>query len=91
MECLGAAYLPRFFYKKYPAHLHIDILPEYQRMGLGSQLMDTLTAHLRQKGVCGVMLGVGSKNEKGKSFYKKYGFRQVFRIPFSIVMGLELN
>ena len=91
VECLGAAILPRFFCKKYPAHLHIDILPEYQRMGLGSKLMDTLTAHLREKGVHGVMLGVGSHNEKGKNFYRKYGFRQVFRIPFSIVMGLELK
>jgi len=91
VECLGAAYLPRFFYRKYPAHLHIDILPEYQRMGLGSQLMDTLTAHLRSQGIRGVMLGVNSKNEKGKNFYKKYGFRQVCRIPFSIVMGLVLD
>ena len=90
VECLGAAILPKFFYKEYPAHLHIDILPEYQRMGLGTQLMDTLTARLRAMGVRGVMLGVGSKNEKGKNFYKKYGFEQVCRIPFSIVMGLKL-
>ena len=90
VECLGSLYLPGFFYRGYPAHLHINILPEYQRMGLGSQLMDTLTEHLRQKGVRGVMLGVGSHNEKGRNFYRKYGFRQVFRIPFSIVMGLEL-
>jgi len=90
IECLGAAHLPRFFYKEYPAHLHIDILPEYQRMGLGTELMDALTAQLRAKGVRGVMLGVGSKNEKGRNFYKKYGFRQVGRVPFSIVMGLKL-
>ena len=90
VECLGTVYLPRFFCKKYPAHLHIDILPEYQRMGLGSQLMDALTAQLREKGVRGVMLGVGSGNEKGKNFYRKYGFQQICRVPFSIVMGLEL-
>ena len=90
IECFGSVYLPGFFYKKYPAHLHIDILPEYQRMGLGTQLMDALTAHLCGQGVRGVMLGVGSQNEKGKNFYKKYGFRQVCRIPFSIVMGLKL-
>ena len=89
-ECLGAGYLPRFFYKTYPAHLHIDILPAYQRMGLGTKLMDTLTAHLRQKGIGGVMLGVSSTNEKGIRFYKKYGFTQVRKVPFSIVMGLRL-
>ena len=91
VEFYGAAVLPWFFTKKYPAHLHIDIMPEYQRMGLGTQLMDALTAHLRQKGVPGVMLGVGSTNEKGKNFYRKYGFKQALRIPFSIVMALDLT
>ncbi|MCL2107057.1 MAG: GNAT family N-acetyltransferase [Oscillospiraceae bacterium] len=90
VECRGAAWIPRLFVKKYPAHLHIDILPEYQRMGLGTQLMDTLTAHLRAKGIPGVMLGVAADNEKGRNFYKKYGFKQLLRIPMSVVMGLEL-
>lgn len=91
IECLGAAYLPKWFCKKYPAHLHIDILDEYQRQGLGSKLMDTLTRHLRAKGIPGVMLGVSSKNEKGRNFYNKYGFKKVLQIPFSVVMGLELH
>jgi len=90
IECLGTVYMPQFFYKKYPAHLHIDILPAYQRMGFGTALMDALTAHLRAQGVPGVMLGVGSKNEKGKRFYRKYGFKKIGRVPFSIAMGLEL-
>jgi ribosomal protein S18 acetylase RimI-like enzyme len=91
VECLGAAILPKFFRKRYPAHLHINILPEYQRMGLGGKLMDALTAQLRAKGVPGVMLGVGSKNERGKNFYGKYGFKKLLRIPFSTAMGLRLR
>jgi len=90
VECKGSAKLPKYFQKKYPAHLHIDILEEFQRMGLGHKLMDTLTAHLREKGVPGVMLGVGADNKKGRNFYHKYGFVKLFRIPFSVVMGLQL-
>ena len=89
VECLASAWLPRFL-KKYPAHLHINILPSHQRMGLGSKLMDTLTAHLREKGVPGVMLGVGADNKKGRNFYNKYGFKTLLRVPFSVIMGLEL-
>ena len=89
-ECWVSAWFPRWFYKKYPAHLHIDILPDYQRMGLGTQLMDNLTGQLRAKGVRGVMLGVGSHNEKGINFYNKYGFTKVVRVPFSTIMGLKL-
>lgn len=62
-------------YKKdYPAHLHIDVLPEYQRQGLGHRMVDALCAHLREKGVPGVMLTVGTGNGVGRSFYEKYGF-----------------
>ena len=65
-------YLP--FYPEYPAHLHIDIDPRYQRMGIGHALMNALLSNYRGKGVKGVMLGVDPNNTKGVSFYKKYGF-----------------
>ena len=87
----GAAALPRLFVKKYPAHLHIDILEGYQRMGLGTQLMDLLTGRLRELGVPGVMLGVGAGNVKGRSFYTKYGFKKLLRLPGAVVMGLDLR
>lgn len=74
----------------YPAHLHIDILDEYQRIGLGTQLMDALTAHLRKLSVPGVALGVDPKNEKGVSFYKKYGFSVLSDDENGFVMGLKL-
>ena len=90
VKCRFSAELPRWLVKGYPAHLHIDILPGFQRMGLGSQLMDALTAHLRAKGIPGVMLGVGSDNEKGLNFYAKYGFKKLLRIPGCVFMGLEL-
>ena len=67
-----SGYLP--FYAQYPAHLHIDIDPDYQRMGIGHRLMDALLAHYKNQGVKGVMLGVDPNNTKGVSFYKKYGF-----------------
>lgn len=91
MECWGSAFLPRFWAKRYPAHLHIDIFPDYQRMGLGTKLMDALTAHLRAQGVRGVMLVVGKNNVKGRNFYQKYGFREVVVQPFGVVMGLDLT
>ena len=74
----------------YPAHLHIDLLPEYQRQGLGSRLVDTLADHLRKKGVPGVMLTVGGSNEVGQSFYNKYGFARIDALPDDVAYGLKL-
>ncbi len=61
--------------KEYPAHLHIDILEEGQRKGYGTQLINALVQHLKENGVKGVHLCCASHNEKGVSFYKKYGFK----------------
>lgn len=85
----GEAETMRPFAERYPAHLHIDILPQYQRMGLGSRLMDVLRDHLRKQGIKGVMLGVSSDNEKGKSFYRRYGFEELARDDSQIVMGIS--
>lgn len=75
------------FSKKYPAFLHIDILDGYQRMGLGTKLMDALMGLLKGKGIPAVMLGVGADNEKGISFYKKYGFHEFKRAFGGVKMG----
>jgi len=90
VDCYGSVYMPVFYARKFPAHLHIDVLEAYQRMGLGSQLMDALTNHLRAKSVPGVILVVGYHNVKGRNFYEKYGFKRLWGLPFTVVMGLEL-
>lgn len=77
--------------KEYPAHLHIDLLPEYQRQGVGHQLVDRLLEHLRAKGVPGVMLTVGTSNLVGQNFYRKYGFRQLDQIPGDIAFGIRTD
>lgn len=73
--------------KKYPAFLHIDIFDGYQRLGLGHRLMNALMAHLKENNIPAVMLGVGSSNEKGVSFYKKYGFHVIKQGPGFIKYG----
>lgn len=74
----------------YPAHLHIDLLPDYHHKGLGTILMDTLCSHLREKGVTGVMLTVWCNNTNACKFYEKYGFTQLCKEGTSIAYGLKL-
>ena len=76
--------------KLYPAHLHIDILPEGQRMGLGTMLMDTLISYLKENGVKGVYLVCGASNKKGVSFYRKYGFTEYANKFGSVTFVMKL-
>ncbi len=63
--------------KRYRTHLHIDILPEAQRQGLGTKLIDALTYHLKKKGIKNVSVLTISRKSMGYKFYQKYGFRKI--------------
>ncbi len=74
----------------YPAHLHIDLLPEYQRQGWGGKLLKTLFDHLRKKGIKGVMLTTGTSNTNAGNFYKKYGLEQLEIYDTDVAFGIKL-
>jgi len=61
----------------YPAQLHINIHPDWQGQGLGSRLMASYLAALRERRVPGVFLETSSRNAKALPFYEKLGFRLV--------------
>ncbi len=77
--------------KGYPAHLHIDIDPKAQRLGLGTKLIDTLVSHLKSQGVSGVCLDCAADNIKGNAFYQKYGFELLEESKTGNVYGLKIE
>ncbi len=66
-----------FFGWKYPAHLHIDIMDEYQSKGYGAKLMDALFTELKNRKVKGIMLQADIHNEGAIRFYKRLGFKML--------------
>jgi GNAT superfamily N-acetyltransferase len=62
---------------KYPAHLHIGILPEWRRKGIGSALMDGYEDYLRSRGVPGYHLYASSFHPMGVAFYRKIGLETI--------------
>ncbi len=58
----------------YPAHLHIDLLPQAQGRGLGRELLRTFGEELIVREVPGVHLGVGEANVGAAAFYRRLGF-----------------
>jgi ribosomal protein S18 acetylase RimI-like enzyme len=68
-------------FSEYPAHLHINLAPEYQRRGIGSQLLSAYEDNLRKNNVPGYHLGVGADNQVGIGFYRKMGLDQLQSVP----------
>ena len=65
---------------QYPAHLHIDLLPDYQRAGHGRALMEQLLTALRRAGVDAVYLAMVTANTAARAFYDRLGFH-VIEVP----------
>ena len=60
-----------------PAHLHIDILEEYQGKGWGRKLIGRAVEYLRDEaGLDGLFLGMDMRNTDARRFYERLGFRR---------------
>jgi ribosomal protein S18 acetylase RimI-like enzyme len=93
------AQIIRLFYERhevdpalaeYPAHLHIDLLPEAQGQGCGRRLMDRFLARLRESNVPAVHLGVSKRNTRAIGFYERVGFQRIKENRQSFALGQRL-
>jgi ribosomal protein S18 acetylase RimI-like enzyme len=74
----------------YPAHLHINILPEAQSAGLGHRMIETELDAFRRAGAKGVQLGVSPTNIRAKGFYEHLGFSDISK-PGHVTFGMKLR
>lgn len=64
--------------KKFPAHLHVNVAPDFRNRGIGGRLIDHFVADAKAYGSPGVhvVTGAGSPNI---SFYNRNGFSEIVR------------
>jgi len=74
----------------FPAHLHIDLLPDQQGKGAGRSLIDAAVDLLAQRGATGVHLVADAANEGASAFYPRVGFQILSRTDAGVVFGRRL-
>jgi len=62
------------FEREYPAHLHINVGPEYQKIGAGGQLLEAFEEWACSNKVLGIHLMTTDLNIKAVPFYVKHGY-----------------
>jgi ribosomal protein S18 acetylase RimI-like enzyme len=77
--------------KEYPAHLHIDLLPETQGQGLGRKLIQTLFEELARRGVAGLHLGMDPNNTGAAAFYERLGMTPLPAAPGGQSFGVRFG
>ena len=83
-RCLNAAVAD------YPAHLHIDLLPDQQGKGAGRRLIDAMCEALRGSGVPGVHLVASAANRGALAFYPRVGFNEIARDATTVTFARDL-
>lgn len=64
--------------ERYPAHLHVNISPEFRNRGIGGRLIDCFIANAEAAGAAGVHV-VTSAGAANVIFYNRKGFEEVAR------------
>ncbi|MHA7987445.1 GNAT family N-acetyltransferase [Rathayibacter sp. CAU 1779] len=75
----------------YPAHLHIDLLPELQGQGQGRMLVRTLLRALASRGAPAVYLEYAPDNVNAGAFYERLGFRPLPSSTTGTRVGLRTD
>lgn len=65
-----------FIDPRWPAHLHIDLLPVARGSGLGAALMERWLDQLKESNSPGCHLLTLLENRRALSFFEKMGFRR---------------
>jgi ribosomal protein S18 acetylase RimI-like enzyme len=76
---------------EYPAHMHIDLLPELQGQGFGRKLVRALVSELASREVPGVWLEYGIDNVNAAAFYRRLGFEPLPSSAAGNVVGLRTD
>ncbi|MGC4173875.1 GNAT family N-acetyltransferase [Demequina sp.] len=74
----------------YPAHLHIDLLPDQQGKGGGRQLIEAAAAHSRDAGAAGLHLVAEKANAGAQEFYPRVGFTAIDEDDAVVTFGMRL-
>ncbi|KAG8876763.1 hypothetical protein FRB97_003944 [Tulasnella sp. 331] len=62
----------------YPAHLHVNLLPEYRSQGYGPKLLEAFSNVVKQDGGGGVHVAMAPGNDRGGVWYARNGFERKY-------------
>lgn len=75
---------------RYPAHIHMNLLPRLRGQGVGRALTERWVAGARAAKVKGIHLGAGASNTGGRAFWERVGFTPLYANERSAWFGMPL-
>jgi len=76
---------------RYPAHIHMNLLPRLRGQRIGSRLLQLWIDAAQAAGVQGIHLGANSENTGGVAFWTASGFTPIQTAGRTIWFGMSLQ
>lgn len=67
----------------------MNILPEYQKRGIGSMLIHKFKEYMNDKEISGIHIWTSNRNIKAVPFYSKQGYEVIYEKESSIWKEIE--
>jgi GNAT superfamily N-acetyltransferase len=80
---------PRDIVARYPAHIHMNLLPRLRGQRIGTRLLEMWVAQAKEAGVPGIHLGANTANTGGVAFWSRY-FTPLQTVGRSVWFGMTL-
>lgn len=79
--------------KYYPAHMHINIKPDFRGMHIGDLLVGRFLEQAKKRGTKGIHLSLIEDNAAARKFFEKAGFKEIGRYPvfYPAAKDMSLN
>lgn len=81
---------PADLMQRYPAHIHMNLLPRLRGQRIGTRLLQMWIAQARAAGVRGIHLGANAKNTGGMAFWTRSGFTPLQTVGRTVWFGMAL-
>jgi GNAT superfamily N-acetyltransferase len=75
------ARVPAEIKNRYPAHVHLNLMPRAQGAGIGSRLLDRWLGLIAATSPEGVHVGVNRQNSRAVRFWARHGFSELAPAP----------
>lgn len=75
---------------RYPAHIHMNLLPRLRGKRVGTGLLQLWIARAKSAGVSGIHLGANAGNTGGVAFWQASGFQPVQNNGRTVWFGMSL-
>lgn len=75
---------------RYPAHIHMNLLPRLRGQRVGTGLLQHWVTQARDAGITGIHLGANAGNSGGVAFWSRSGFTPLQTIGRTVWFGMAL-